>query len=101
MTWRRSMYLSMASCQESDVGRAKERQSRRNLRSRSEFCQLPTNSAAVRENVLLDVIVGRGALPFAETVGLQFTDGFLPPPLVVFHAVNGPQHAGPVQTRAA
>src|SRR5262249_2104236 len=60
-----------------------------------------TEAAAVGEDVLVDVVVGRGAGDVAEAVGLHLLDGLLGRPTVVLHAINSRHAAGAVQASAA
>ena len=55
----------------------------------------------ITEDVLRNVIVGRGAWPFTETVGLELRDRLSGSPAGVFHPVNCRHHPSAVKTGAA
>ena len=58
-------------------------------------------TAPVLEDVLVDIVVGGGADPVAEAVGLQLGVGLVRRPVLVLHAVDGGHDAGAVQAGLA
>src|SRR2546426_1160158 len=82
-------------------GKLKTCPTKHKLRTTDHGLIVESLSRLIRENVLGDVIVGGGGIDFAEAVALELAQGLGGGPAVVFHAIDGAEHAGAMQAGAA